>query len=510
MDMEVLSVVAKQVMTIQAALAAGDRFFVFEGKNILLNRSLALFITMNPMYQFRNVLPSNLKALFRPVAMMVPDYRLIAEVSLYANGFQTAASLAVHVVTVLKIASHRMSAEIHYDFGMRTLKSVLVIAAQIRKSIQGTLPPDRESSLVRIALLRCNLSKLRSQDVAVFMSVLDREFPGPGAADQYLEEFKAQLIRTAGELKLHASPELINRAMQTDAMLRIRTGVVLLGPAACGKSTVIKVLQSTLSSLPDDSGGGNVRAWHVFPKAINPLRLWGGHPPNNTGDWIDGVITAAIRASSITPATDASNTGLPSPLSPNPPSPSGPAARRRSVFGALDFNFDEEEGSENDEGFRSQRGWIVLDGPVDPLWVEMLNPVLDDNRTLCLVTGETLPLKPGVNVIMEVDSISHASPATITRCGIVFMDRATEVWEPIIKTWVKEKLYGPLVNYSNKIEVTLLSVFGELIRAYADSLEPDAYTPRQQPTSVLMSMLRLLDSLLPEVRPPFPLSPPPS
>ena len=69
MDMEVLSVVAKQVMTIQAALAAGDRFFIFEGKNILLNRSLALFITMNPMYQFRNVLPSNLKALFRPVAM---------------------------------------------------------------------------------------------------------------------------------------------------------------------------------------------------------------------------------------------------------------------------------------------------------------------------------------------------------------------------------------------------------------------------------------------------------
>ena len=130
----------------------------------------------------------------------------------------------------------------------------------------------------------------------------------------------------------------------------------------------------------------------------------------------------------------------------------------------------------------------------------MLNPVLDDNRTLCLVTGETLPLKKGVSIIMEVDSIAHASPATISRCGIVYMDRATEMWEPIIRTWVKAKLYGPLVNYGNKIEVTLLSVFGELIKAYADSLEPDAYSPRQQPTSVLMSMLRLLDSLLPEVR----------
>ena len=214
---------------------------------------------------------------------MVPDYRLIAQVSLYANGFQTAASLATHVVTVLKIASHRMSGEIHYDFGMRTLKSVLVIAAQIRKLIQGSIPPDQEASLVRIALLRCNLSKLRSQDVAVFMSVLDREFPEPGAADQYLEELKAQLVKSAGDLKLHASPELISRAMQTDAMLRIRTGVVLLGPAACGKTTVIKVLQSALSSLPEDKGGGQVRVWHVFPKAISPTRLWGGHPPNNTG-----------------------------------------------------------------------------------------------------------------------------------------------------------------------------------------------------------------------------------
>ena len=47
-------------------------------------------------------------------------------------------------------------------------------------------------------------------------------------------------------------------------------------------------------------------------------------------------------------------------------------------------------------------GWVVLDGPVDPLWVEMLNPVLDDNRTLCLNTGETIPLREGVNIIMEV------------------------------------------------------------------------------------------------------------
>ena len=52
-------------------------------------------------------------------------------------------------------------------------------------------------------------------------------------------------------------------------------------------------------------------------------------------------------------------------------------------------------------------GWVVLDGPVDPLWVEMLNPVLDDNRALCLINGETIPLREGVNIIMEVNGVWH-------------------------------------------------------------------------------------------------------
>ena len=48
------------------------------------------------------------------------------------------------------------------------------------------------------------------------------------------------------------------------------------------------------------------------------------------------------------------------------------------------------------------RTWQVLDGPVDHVWVEALNPVLDDNRTLCLSSGETLPLRDGIRMIMEV------------------------------------------------------------------------------------------------------------
>jgi dynein heavy chain len=106
-DMEVLSVVAKQILTIQTALNAGQRYTVFEGRTMFVSSQLAIFITMNPMYEHRSVLPSNMKALFRPVAMMAPDYTLIAQVQLYAAGFKAPLELAQRLVSCLRVREGR-------------------------------------------------------------------------------------------------------------------------------------------------------------------------------------------------------------------------------------------------------------------------------------------------------------------------------------------------------------------------------------------------------------------
>lgn len=106
--------------------------FNFMGETIVLVPTVGIFITMNPGYAGRTELPENLKALFRPCAMVVPDFELICEIMLVAEGFQEAKILARKFITLYTLCKELLSKQDHYDWGLRAIKSVLVVAGSLK------------------------------------------------------------------------------------------------------------------------------------------------------------------------------------------------------------------------------------------------------------------------------------------------------------------------------------------------------------------------------------------
>lgn len=79
--------------------------------------------------------------------------------------------------------------------------------------------------------------------------------------------------------------------------------------------------------------------------------------------------------------------------------------------------------------------WIVLDGPIDTAWIESLNSVLDDSKRLCLNSGSVLILTPFVRLIFEVEDLQAATPATISRCGMVYLSEDVLTTQVLIESW---------------------------------------------------------------------------
>lgn len=276
-----------------------------------------------------------------------------------------------------------LSPQQHYDWGLRALKTVLGIAGKLlseARSTKAAVAKEGETDFCIRAMRVTTLPKLTFDDSSRFGVLLTDVFPGVAVSDVTDEALAAAVRTVLGKMRL----ELVTA--QTDKMLQMhlacsqRIGVIVVGPSGSGKTTLWRVLEAAYKEL-----GRPVKVHVMNPKAVPRQQLL-GHMDMDTREWFDGILTAAARQV------------VKEPL--------------------------------------EQHSWIICDGDVDPEWIESLNSVLDDNRLLTLPSGERIQFGPNVNFIFECHDLRFASPATVSRAGMIFLSEENIDVEVMLKAWL--------------------------------------------------------------------------
>ena len=215
------------------------------------------------------------------------------------------------------------------------------------------------------ALRDFNTPKIITDDTPVFLGLISDLFPNLDVPRKRDPVFEKSVKVAACDLKLQPEENFILKICQLDELLVVRHSVFIIGDAGTGKTQTWRTLVRTYLNL-----GINPSFTDLNPKAVTNDELYGIINPA-TREWKDGLFSNIMRDTANMPGD-------------------GPK-------------------------------WIVLDGDIDPMWIESLNTVMDDNKILTLASNERIPLKAHMRMIFEIRDLRFASPATVSRAGILFI-----------------------------------------------------------------------------------------
>jgi dynein heavy chain len=380
--LDVLSVITSQVQGIMDAIKKGDNEQCnINDQIVMVSKDTGLFITMNPGYAGRSELPDNLANLFRPVAMMVPDFNAIVKITLMSEGFKQNEVLAKKVVTIYELMLKQLSKADHYDFGMRAVKSVLNASGRIKRDC-----PELDETTVMIKAIRdMNLPKFIAEDVILFDNLFMDLFPDCEEPQVNTDTIQLAIEDCLNANKLQLNENLVVKIMQLYESKVTRHGNMLVGLTQSGKSRAWTILQEAMNLLNKEEREVNksvdetkmkykkVVTEVINPKSISVDEFFGYYDlTQKPKQWMDGVCSAVLKTMCSEP--------------------------------------------------QNVNRWMVLDGPVDTLWIESMNSVLDDNKLLTLNNGDRIALTSNVRLLFEVQDLSVASPATVSRAGMIYMD----------------------------------------------------------------------------------------
>ena len=261
--------------------------------------------------------------------------------------------------------------------------------------------PNLGEDVILIRAMRdSNLPKFLAEDVPLFRAILVDLFPGVQVPTDDYGDLLIAIKAEIAEAGLQEDDKMIAKIIQLHDMVKIRFGVTIVGPTGGGKSVAYNIMMAAHSRLRreehKDIWYQISRSTTINPKSLSMGKLFG---ENNelTQEWTDGLCPAFVRIQCREDTPD--------------------------------------------------RLYIMFDGPIDTLWIESLNTVLDDNRMLCLANGERIRLKdlgegPGeMRMLFEVEDLAQASPATVSRIGVVYYNPEDVGWRPYVQSWLPRVLH---------------------------------------------------------------------
>ena len=222
-----------------------------------------------------------------------------------------------------------------------------------------------------------------AQDTPIFLRLIADLFMGLDAQLQVNNELKVIVEKVTREENLQVDETFVLKVLQFQELLDVRHSVMLLGPAGCAKSEIWKTLQfchnAGYRQTEEDKARGKKVAVSetVNPKSVSGNELYGYMTMSK--DWKDGVLSIIMR-------------GMAKCFS------------EQSFFEYQTYK------------------WVVLDGDIDAVWIESMNTVMDDNKVLTLVSNERVPLSDAMRMVFEINSLKNATPATVSRAGILYIN----------------------------------------------------------------------------------------
>ena len=216
---------------------------------------------------------------------------------------------------------------------------------------------------------------------------------------------------------------------------------MIVGPTGGGKTANYKTLAHAMTTLQALEKFAIVHYHILNPKSITMGQLYGDFDPQTT-EWMDGVLAKMVQDSAKDESRD--------------------------------------------------KHWIMFDGPVDAIWIENMNTVLDDNKKLCLNSGQIIPLTDRMTMMFEVEDLAVASPATVSRCGMVYMEPGALGLDPLIKSWLNT------VPPGFKTKKTFIPTLEHLFKKYLEQgiafMRKNCIEPVQTVNNnIAQSLMRILD-----------------